>query len=97
MSILYLQNKLGARFFVPKFLLPPKYDYHHPVDEMIDDEDPNRSRKYECVICMSDIDVTDNGSYMITPCNHIFHKECLTRWMEQRMQCAVCREILPSL
>ncbi len=27
LSVLYMQDQFGPRFFVPKFLLPEKYDY----------------------------------------------------------------------
>jgi transmembrane E3 ubiquitin-protein ligase len=36
-------------------------------------------------------------SYMVTPCRHIFHSECLEGWMRVRLQCPICRETLPPL
>ena len=36
-------------------------------------------------------------SYMITPCRHIFHSACLEGWMRYRLQCPICREVLPPL
>ncbi|GMM47876.1 ubiquitin-protein ligase [Pichia kluyveri] len=33
--------------------------------------------------------------YMVTPCNHIFHTECLEQWMVYKLQCPVCRNSLP--
>ncbi|KAI2643689.1 hypothetical protein GGS21DRAFT_497741 [Xylaria nigripes] len=35
--------------------------------------------------------------YMVTPCRHIFHSECLEGWMRFRLQCPICREELPPL
>ena len=35
--------------------------------------------------------------YMITPCNHLFHTECLTQWMNEKMECPTCRGQLPQL
>lgn len=35
--------------------------------------------------------------YMFTPCQHLFHTECLERWMEVKMECPCCRQELPSL
>ncbi|KAK0392355.1 hypothetical protein NLU13_1850 [Sarocladium strictum] len=35
--------------------------------------------------------------YMVTPCRHIFHTECLEGWMKFRLQCPICREELPPL
>lgn len=36
-------------------------------------------------------------TYMITPCRHIFHTQCLEGWMRYRLQCPNCREGLPPL
>ena len=34
---------------------------------------------------------------MLTPCNHIFHPNCLLKWMDVRMECPCCKSILPHL
>ncbi|KAF2863003.1 hypothetical protein K470DRAFT_255518 [Piedraia hortae CBS 480.64] len=36
-------------------------------------------------------------NYMVTPCRHIFHSACLEGWMKFRLQCPICREVLPPL
>lgn len=36
-------------------------------------------------------------TYMVTPCRHIFHSECLEGWMRHRLVCPICRESLPPL
>ena len=35
--------------------------------------------------------------YMVTPCRHIFHTACLEGWMRYRLQCPICRDVLPAL
>jgi transmembrane E3 ubiquitin-protein ligase len=54
----------------------------------------------ECVICYNAIDVAGpasaSSSYMISPCDHLFHRECLGRWMDIKLECPVCRQPLPS-
>jgi hypothetical protein len=35
--------------------------------------------------------------YMVTPCRHVFHSNCLEGWMRYRLQCPICRENLPPL
>ena len=51
----------------------------------------------DCVICYTDIDITNRESYMLAPCGHIFHRECLEQWMEVKMECPICRMELPPL
>ena len=61
----------------PSFILPKKYEYSRKVD-------PTILSEQDCVICMSSI---EDDNYLITPCNHFFHVECLNRWMEEKMEC----------
>lgn len=52
----------------------------------------------ECAICYSSIEVegvSNSGNYMLTPCDHLFHTNCLERWMEQKLECPICRHALP--
>ncbi|KAK8797112.1 hypothetical protein WA158_004322 [Blastocystis sp. Blastoise] len=88
--LLVLQKRYGPFCFVPKVLRPNYYDYHRiPV---INSDEP-----IECVICMCDVDLNDHNEYMVTPCNHIFHKECLSHWLEIKPDCPTCRRVLPDV
>jgi Ring finger domain len=51
----------------------------------------------DCVICYNSIDVHNRRGYMLAPCDHIFHKDCLMEWMNVKMECPVCRTELPSI
>lgn len=146
--MLYLQELLGARFFLSNKYLPASYDYHPlitkgdiesgfsiGVEDLISDgasstNEDSRNLKYvtDCAICMqtlevpilnSSSDLRDSTSstadstsllpgitkstvniiarrkYMVTPCRHIFHTECLENWMMYKLQCPVCRTSLP--
>ncbi len=33
---------------------------------------------------------------MLTPCKHLFHRECLKLWMVNKNDCPVCRFHLPK-
>ena len=35
--------------------------------------------------------------YMITPCNHVFHRECMEIWIEKKLECPYCRSLLPVI
>jgi hypothetical protein len=85
-ALLHAQQRFGPRFFVPARFLPPGYNYWRPLDA---------DREYECVICMDSVEAAQR--YMITPCNHAFHQPCLEQWMEVKMQCPVCRAVLPDV
>lgn len=130
-GLLYLQQNLGARFWLNEKWLPKAYDYH-PFLNVSDlengfasdilsniraqNEDPAKSGvvtcKVDCTICMNDIElpigvnaeakkpksaVLNGLQYMITPCHHIFHTECLEDWMKYKLQCPVCRNALPPI
>lgn len=50
----------------------------------------------ECVICMNAVDVAGDARVrMVTPCHHVFHSSCLTRWMDVKQECPTCRRPLP--
>ena len=75
------------------------------------DKDEKTRKVFDCAICMNEIDVPvlsksepvrgttwlERLNYMVTPCRHIFHAECLEGWMNLRLVCPVCRESLPPM
>lgn len=52
---------------------------------------------FECAICYSEIDIRNRSGYMLAPCDHLFHQDCLVQWMEVKMECPICRKDLPAL
>ncbi len=56
----------------------------------------------ECNICLSQFQVGDHAAWRsrrgaddrgeVVPCNHVFHEECITRWLLVRDRCPICRE-----
>jgi len=88
-AVLYLQEKRGPQFFVPKMFLPVKYDYGRPLNHGMSEDQRN------CVICMREVEVYD-PDHMITPCDHIFHAECLMQWLDVKLECPTCRRPLPA-
>lgn len=122
--LLYLQSRLGPRFWVNEKWLPKAYNYQ-PVLTLKDLEagfvsDILEGIKLEsenngivetsctCPICMNTLPLpvvvkdearknVNSKGYMITPCHHIFHTECLENWMKYKLQCPVCRHSLPPV
>jgi len=67
------------------------------VEEVVPSSSGSVQPMMECVICCTDIDIRDRPGYMLAPCDHIFHKDCLVKWMDIKMECPVCRTKLPAL
>ncbi|KAF3652838.1 putative protein TPX2-like [Capsicum annuum] len=87
--ILLLQHYLGSRCFIPRQILPEKYNYYRRFDQ-------GANHATDCVICMTAIDHTQrSNNCMVTPCDHFFHAGCLQRWMDIKMECPTCRRPLP--
>lgn len=105
--VLYSQHILGSRWFLPQHVIPDGYLYHRPVSKALLMEHGAQGNLVSCAICMGDVPVyveedeethkVDLQSYMLTPCSHIFHTECLENWMSYKLQCPVCRAALPPL
>jgi len=48
----------------------------------------------ECSICLEYIDNIDNiDKTWILRCNHVFHKECIKKWLVLSNTCPVCRRV----
>lgn len=39
----------------------------------------------------------EENKFMATPCGHVFHTSCLLVWMARKMECPMCRSVLPSI
>ena len=61
-------------------------------DKMIKDVEFNGKSDDSCVICQEDFKKEDR--LKITPCGHIFHPQCISKWLETeciRPTCPTCR------
>lgn len=107
-AVLYSQDILGSRWFLPKMSIPEGYSYHKPMSaQELMEHGSSANYTADCAICMSEVPVyveevpethkVDLQTYMTTPCGHIFHTQCLENWMSYKLQCPVCRSALPPL
>lgn len=97
-GVLAVQDFCGPRFFIPKAWLPQRYDYGRPIPRQSSYESAGRdvettAETCDCIICTEAVQLTP-GNYMIAPCDHIFHRDCLTRWMAVKLECPICRNPL---
>lgn len=46
----------------------------------------------ECTICLQTYQVGCNISIM--KCNHFFHEKCIKKWLDQKLNCPNCRQII---
>ena len=83
--------------------MPSSHDYHPKIQSNGDLEscgllDVNAIDR-NCLICMNSIEFENISryDYMVSPCSHVFHTNCLTDWMKIKMECPVCRTQLPSV
>jgi len=59
-----------------------------------------------CPICMGELkrDFITNGDSLLdyrqvveTPCTHVFHVQCLKKWMANKVECPICREEIEEI
>lgn len=50
----------------------------------------------ECGICMSELRLKEALSILM-PCEHLFHKQCLSRWIQRQKKCPICRSSIPCV
>jgi len=86
-TVMLLQRRWGARWFVPWRCMPWAYSYHGATRA-----EPGT----ECVICMVEIE-PEASRHVTAPCSHRFHRRCLEQWMDVKMECPTCRAALPPI
>lgn len=45
-----------------------------------------------CAVCLEDFETKQFVT--ITPCNHMFHEECIVPWVKSQGKCPVCRFVI---
>nr|KYP76612.1 E3 ubiquitin-protein ligase RNF181 [Cajanus cajan] len=53
----------------------------------------------KCNICMDKFEVDegdDQDDVLSMPCNHVFHRECIVKWLQTSHTCPLCRYPMPT-
>mmetsp|Transcript_134471 Transcript_134471/g.190112 ORF Transcript_134471/g.190112 Transcript_134471/m.190112 type:complete len:124 (-) Transcript_134471:428-799(-) len=45
-----------------------------------------------CCVCLMEFESSDVVRQL--PCSHIFHKRCISAWLQRNMECPMCRNAL---
>ncbi|XP_061368852.1 uncharacterized protein LOC133311773 isoform X1 [Gastrolobium bilobum] len=79
---------------IPKWLAKKVSLYYR--DNAVDDLKERLKEKDEdgkrCAICLDDFKPKEE--VMVTPCNHMFHEDCIVPWLTSKGQCPVCRFVI---
>lgn len=60
----------------------------HTVVETQDDPERNNNKE-TCNICLCDYEIGDCCKKL--PCNHVYHTQCIDRWLRNVSSCPVCK------
>ncbi len=41
--------------------------------------------------------ILNKKPFMLTPCKHLFHTQCLESWFKQKKECPNCRQEIPDI
>ncbi|KAG8364747.1 hypothetical protein BUALT_Bualt18G0030800 [Buddleja alternifolia] len=58
------------------------------VNKKYDDDDDGK----RCAVCLDDF--VTKEFVTVTPCNHMFHEECIVPWVKTNRKCPVCRFLI---
>ena len=57
---------------------------------------PAHCAAVECCVCVSAIEPGGEDSCVRLPCAHLFHAECIQRWLRTRRSCPLCRTLVEA-
>ncbi|XP_060171273.1 uncharacterized protein LOC132602437 [Lycium barbarum] len=56
-----------------------------------------KNTKDECIVCLEELVTKESDHEILSmPCSHMFHGECITKWLETSHYCPICRYEMPK-
>ncbi|PON98060.1 43kDa postsynaptic protein [Trema orientale] len=50
----------------------------------------------QCSICLENLSFENIDKVLRMPCSHVYHKDCIVRWLETSHMCPICRYAMPT-
>ncbi|XP_049363455.1 uncharacterized protein LOC125828176 [Solanum verrucosum] len=57
-------------------------------------ETDERNNNDDCLVCLDEIG--EETQVLCLPCSHMFHGDCITKWLENSHYCPLCRFEMPT-
>ena len=95
LDLLYLSEQLQVNIFDVQIMIPHLEESSHQRRENIELDieyikyDETTMKSEQCSICIENF--TKDSTVCIIPCNHLFHKECLSEWGKWQQNCPFCK------
>ncbi|KAK8674371.1 hypothetical protein V6N13_112663 [Hibiscus sabdariffa] len=64
------------------------------VEKMVKRVIVEDGEKGDCMVCLDELGVGFYASRL--PCSHIFHGDCIGKWLDQSHYCPICRFEMPT-
>ncbi|XP_057796185.1 E3 ubiquitin-protein ligase ATL4-like isoform X2 [Salvia miltiorrhiza] len=76
-------NKLRKQLYSPHI---------YNIIRRLGNKSSNDEEGKRCAVCLEDFETKQFVT--ITPCNHMFHEECIVPWVKSQGKCPVCRFLI---
>jgi len=72
-------------------------NFHQPKPFVINSRDKAEGEVLACSICLCDFEEQDDDAVQL-PCSHVFHRDCVERWLQRSCRCPLrCPQLVSPL
>ncbi|KAA0031548.1 E3 ubiquitin-protein ligase RNF12 isoform X1 [Cucumis melo var. makuwa] len=86
-------NKLKKKVYDPPSNTSRRINFYYRENNRVNYNERHNNNSDEegkgCAVCLEDFQSKEE--VMTTPCNHMFHEQCIVPWVKSNGQCPVCR------